>query len=88
MFLDRRVDPDQRVELSIEDQPLETAINQIAGRTQLGVSRIGTTFYYGPATTTAYLGTIAALRRDDIQKLTGRALAIGFPACAAGNGTI
>jgi hypothetical protein len=73
VFLDRRVDPDQRLELSLTDVPLERAIRRIAQAAGFGVSQIGTSFYFGPKTTTDHLATMAALRREEVGKLPSQA---------------
>src|SRR5947209_5276772 len=69
VLLDRRVDPDQRLDLTIDNDPLEIVFKKIALRTKLGYSQLGPVAYFGPPATAAKLRTLAALRKDEINKL-------------------
>jgi len=44
ILIDRRVDPGQKLELTLKDVPMESALQTIADRCGLGVSRLGPSF--------------------------------------------
>lgn len=69
VLLDRRVDPGQKIELSFENVPVTEAIPRIASRAEIGSTILGPVAYFGPATTAERLATVAALRKEDIEKL-------------------
>ena len=68
-LLDRRVDPEQKIDAQISDVPLRAALQQIAEKHGLGVSILGSVIYVGPAEAAARLRTLAALRADDARRL-------------------
>jgi hypothetical protein len=69
IFLDRRIDPDQHVDFAGRDIPLEELLRQIAAVTHAETALIGSVVYIGPRETAAQLGTIAAMRRQEISRL-------------------
>lgn len=71
IFLDRRVDPDQGVELISENLPLRHLLQDVANRLKLGVGRVGPVIYLGPPDTARVLGTVAALRAASESRLPG-----------------
>jgi hypothetical protein len=73
MLIDRRVDPDQKIELSIDDAPLESALKLIAANRQIGMAQVGSVIYLGPKATAEKLRTLAALRKDEALKLPSAA---------------
>jgi hypothetical protein len=75
IFLDRRIDPDQLVSITIQDVPLETLLSQVAAKSQGDSARQGSVIYVGPPETAAELATLAALRRQEIAKLSSEARA-------------
>ncbi len=74
-LVDRRVDPEQKIDAEFADVSLRAALQQIAARRGLGISILGSVVYIGPAAAAARLRTLAALRGDDARRL---------PAAAAG----
>ena len=66
VLVDRRVDPGQKLDLQLDDLPLEAALHEIARSRQLDVSFLGPVAYFGPPQATARLRTIAALRTEEI----------------------
>lgn len=68
IILDRRVDPDQQVEFSLSDVPLEQALRQLATRLKLGVSFFDSTVYLGPESVTHRMATIAAVQHDRVSQ--------------------
>ena len=68
MWLDRRLDPGQSIELSVGNEPLDIGCQRIAARLNAGVSRVGAVVYFGPTYTTERLATVAALRRGECER--------------------
>jgi hypothetical protein len=64
IVLDRRVDPDQLITLSLSDVTLEQLLRQVASRQQLGIAIFDSTVYLGPEATTSRIGTAAAIQHD------------------------
>jgi hypothetical protein len=75
VFLDRRIDPGQLLELTIRDQPLEAALAEIAAAVQARVARLDQVAYVGPPATASKLATLAALRREEASRLPAAAKA-------------
>lgn len=69
IVLDRRVDPDQKIELSLDDVTLDAALKLIALNKQLGAAQVGSAIYLGPKGTAEKLRTLAALRKDETLRL-------------------
>jgi hypothetical protein len=69
MWLDRRIDPGQSIELSIANEGLDIGCQRLATRLNAGVGRVGSVVYFGPTYTTERLATVAALRRAEIERL-------------------
>lgn len=66
---DRRVDPEPLLNLAIDGLPLEQALARIAAARKLGVSVLGPVVYFGPAEDADKLRTLAALARDQAERL-------------------
>ena len=64
VFLDRRVDPDQRIELFARDLPLEGVLAQAAENLKIGICTVGKAHYIGPKSTTSRLPGIVAQRKS------------------------
>ena len=69
VFLDRRVDPSQRVSLDIEAHQIEDVLTAIAAGRGLGVSRLGRLVYLGPRSAADQLRPLAALRAEEMERL-------------------
>ena len=69
MFLDRRVDPDRRIDFSSQDEPLSPLLGRLAAELDLGMCRIGPVVYFGPPETAAVLPTVVPLRREERESL-------------------
>ncbi len=65
IFLDRRIDPDQRLTLSLDAPSLRQALESLAARLSLGVSYLDPIVYLGPPTAASRLRTLAALRQEE-----------------------
>jgi hypothetical protein len=89
IFLDRRIDPDQFVNITIRDLPLRELVAQLAVKAGGELSRVGPVLYIGPQQTTRELATVAALRHQDLARLPTdsrskllRSQALSWPALA------
>jgi hypothetical protein len=69
VMLDRRVDPDQKIELAFDNVSLQEALQRIALRLDVGMTVIGPVIYFGPKATAERLRTVAALSNDDARRL-------------------
>jgi hypothetical protein len=68
VFLDRRIDPDQPIAVSVQAQPLEESLRTIARQAQAEISVLGPMIYVGPPQGARDLATLAARRRQDAGK--------------------
>jgi hypothetical protein len=75
MFLDRRVNPDQPITVSVHGQSLEELLHAIAHAAEAEISLLGPVVYFGPAEAVKELATLAALRRQDVAKFNAPAKA-------------
>lgn len=69
ILLDRRVDPGLPLDLSMDNVPVELALERIARSQHLGVSWYGPLVYLGPEPAAARLRTLAALRAAEAKSL-------------------
>jgi hypothetical protein len=69
VMLDRRIDPNQKIELSFDDVPLGEAWKRIASRIGAETTTIGPVVYIGPANPTKKLRTMLAQRTDAVAQL-------------------
>ncbi|MGA2068486.1 MAG: STN domain-containing protein [Thermoguttaceae bacterium] len=69
ILVDRRLDPEERLEVKLAAVPLAEALRQIAHSRQLGVAMLGPVAYFGPAEAAARLRTLAALREEEVRRL-------------------
>jgi hypothetical protein len=73
ILLDRRVDPGAQLRASLQDVPLEMALERLARAERLGLSWYGPLVYFGPPEPTRRLRTLAALRSDEAKSLPAKA---------------
>jgi hypothetical protein len=73
VFLDRRVDPDQKIELSARDLPVEGVLALAAEKLKLGTCAIGKVHYIGPKGMTDVLPALVALRKRELARMATRA---------------
>jgi hypothetical protein len=73
ILLDRRVDPDQKIELTSDDVSLDATLKLIASRLTIGVAQVGSVIYFGPEATARRVRTLAALRHDEVLRLPSAA---------------
>ena len=69
IVLDRRIDPDQPVDLIVSQEPLERVLRRIAECLQAGYRQLGPVAYLGPSAAAERLRTLAALRLEDVRGL-------------------
>ena len=69
ILIDRRVDPSQKLDISLSGVPLESALQKIAQHCGLGVTRLGSVLYLGPPSGAEHLRTIAAMLEREIRHL-------------------
>jgi hypothetical protein len=62
VLLDRRVDPDQAIEIEIADTTLRRAFEQVAAKANAACTRVGNVLVIAPPPAAARLRTLAALR--------------------------
>lgn len=77
ILVDRRVDPEQRLEIKLSGVPLAGVLREIARSRQLGVALLGSVVYFGPPEAAARLRTLSALRQKEARQL-GQAAARGL----------
>ncbi|HEY4234191.1 MAG TPA: hypothetical protein VGM76_12240 [Lacipirellulaceae bacterium] len=70
VFVDRRVDPDQLVNLSVEIASADEILDKLAANQSLGASRLNSLRYLGPVHAAAELYALAELRHADISRLS------------------
>ena len=69
ILLDRRVDPDQTIDFSTTNTPVEDLVLEVAAEHGLGVSRVAPVLYVGPVEMTKKLATLVELRKEDTRVL-------------------
>jgi hypothetical protein len=69
IVIDRRVDPDQKLNLSLHNVPLEDVLRQAAASLGLGMTKLGPVIYFGPPDYTARLRTLAQMRAEEVRAL-------------------
>lgn len=72
LFLDRRVDPEQRLQFVAPGEPLEQLLARLAKERQLGMSVVGSVVYLGPPASSASLATLAAIKRQEVSDLPAK----------------
>lgn len=68
IFLDRRVDPSQTIDLAVHQVPLEKAVAQLAAKLDVGVTYIGPVIYLGPVEVAGKLATLVEALHDKIER--------------------
>lgn len=64
IFLDRRIDPDQPLTLSLRNRPIIEVIEAIAEQLKAGVCRVGDVLYIGPIETAKRLPTVSEIQAE------------------------
>ena len=69
VFLDRRVDPNQPIDLSLSNATADEIVARVANACSLGVARLESLLYLGPPQAAERLRGLAAMRRKDVASL-------------------
>ncbi|MGD9632773.1 MAG: hypothetical protein AB7G28_10595 [Pirellulales bacterium] len=69
VFLDRRVDPSQKVQLTAANASIDEVLSSLAASIGLGYARIGRLHYVGPVETATRLPKLVAEQRRDMATL-------------------
>lgn len=69
ILLDRRLDPSQKIEFSVQDTPLEDSLQRLAAQIHAAPALVGPVFYLSPRGTSANLSDVAARRREEADRL-------------------
>lgn len=69
VLVDRRVNPNQFVTLTLTDATAEAVASQLAAACSLGIAKLGNLIYLGPKESTNGLAGLVALRRKEITAL-------------------
>ena len=73
LLIDRRLDPDQKSDVTLNRVPLETALGAIAGQYGFGVARLADVLYVGPPSAANRLGSIADAFQQAVRQLPTKA---------------
>jgi len=73
ILVDRRVDPDQRLDLTLHDASYEDILRQIGEDRGFGMTVLGPVIYLGPPDASTRLRTISLLLRQEARKLPAEA---------------
>ncbi len=69
MLLDRRIDPETRLELAMGDVPFTDALARIGAAGGADFCQIGHVIYFGPSSITHRLRTVSELRKREVREL-------------------
>lgn len=69
ILIDRRVDPGQKIEITIKGAPMDAALQVIAEKYSLGVAQLGPVVYIGPQAAADRLEPAAAAFQKAIERL-------------------
>ena len=69
ILIDRRVDPGRKLDLTIKGEPMRAALQTIAERCGLGLSRLSAVVYLGPPPTAEQLRPVANALRQSVRQL-------------------
>jgi hypothetical protein len=69
VLVDRRVNPDQKVDIKLDSVPLGTALQEIARSRRLGTAMVGPVAYFGPTEAAVRLQATIALRQQEAKRL-------------------
>jgi hypothetical protein len=71
IFLDRRIDPQQKLDFASTGAPLESLLSELAQELNAATARIGPVIYIGPPPTAGAISASAPLRRKEISRQAG-----------------
>jgi len=70
VLIDRRVDPSQKIDISLNQTPLKDVLEAIAQKYGLGVSMVGPVAYFAPPEAARRVRASVALRQEDLRRLS------------------
>ena len=70
IVLDRRVDPNRKLDLAVELEPLSLVLQRVADKQGQGTAVLDSLVYIGPQAVAEQLRTLSALRHEDLRKLS------------------
>lgn len=95
VFVDRRIDPTERVTLSLQDATIDEIVAKLADECSLDTARFDGLIYLGPGERARELAAVAALRRrdlkqvpDDARQSLSRRRRIGWPRLTEPSGLV
>jgi len=68
-ILDRRIDPQQPITISLADGTVKEFFDRLAREAGAGVGQVGATVYFGPERTAQRVATVVEIHRDQIDRL-------------------
>jgi len=71
IWLDRRIDPQQLIQLEATDEPLGQLLERLADQLQVGVSWVGEVIYLGPADAANALASLVQRARESLSRAEG-----------------
>ena len=69
IWLDRRVDPQQQIEVRVSDAPLAGVLDQLSAPHELGWSSLGAIIYVGPRESASELATLAEISKYSLSRV-------------------
>jgi hypothetical protein len=69
VFLDRRADPSERIDLTLQSASVRRVVDELGAKCSLGVSQWDELIYLGPQERADQLATLAAIRRQEVAGL-------------------
>lgn len=69
ILLDRRIDPDQEVDLALQNETFEGVLQKMTEGRDIGISVFGPVVYLGPTSAAARLRPLARLRHEETRQL-------------------
>ena len=83
VVLDRRVDPDQLISITLPPEPLGDLLEKIGSQLHLGYSQFGPVAYFGPRLSVQRLRTLAAMRIEEVRGLPTASVRKFLQMCAS-----
>lgn len=69
LILDRRIDPSTTLKIDLQNQPLETGLNEIASQLDARTAIVGSNVYLGPDRAVGTLKTLLELKQQELLSL-------------------
>ncbi len=69
VLIDRRVDPGQKIQLSLHQTTVKEALEAIGQNCNLGISLVGPVTYFAPPAVARRVRTLVALREEEVRRL-------------------